>query len=256
MSLKNILCVAAMAALTASPVLAQPIVTATNTGLDANGDWVWEVNVVTDAEGSVATELDATFSDADLLAGVIGNTTVFDFENPSGTTLGWVTRDGDGVVGFQASPANNEATAALGSDDVAAGTYLLGTFTTAGPSTTGSLTTSVGVSGIIAQLGTNNSVSASESRTAYGGDANLDGNVNFDDVLIVSPNFGGAVTNGWAGADFTGDGLVNFDDILVLSPNFGTSAPAATAGGASAPEPASLALAGLLACSAAVRRRR
>ena len=90
------------------------------------------------------------------------------------------------------------------------------------------------------------------TRTVIGGDATVDGNVNFDDVLVMSPNFGGTVTNGWAGADFTGDGNVNFDDVLVMSPNFGSSGGVNTpiningvAGGAGSvvaavPEPASV----------------
>lgn len=254
MSLKNILCVAAMAALTASPVLAQPSLSVVNTGLDASGNWIWEVSVVTGVEGSVATELDASFSGADLLSGALGDAVTFDTPNPSGTALSWVTRDGDGVVGFQASPANNEATAALGSADVAAGTYLLGTFTTDGPSTTGSLTTSVDVSGIIAQLGTNNSVSASESRTATAGDANLVGGVSTADLSILAANFGSG-TN-WSTADFNGDGAVTTADLSILAANFGAPSGAAALSSGAAPEPTAAALAALAALGLARRSRK
>ena len=99
------------------------------------------------------------------------------------------------------------------------------------------------------------------TRTVKGGDINLDGNVNFADVLIMSPNYNHAVTNGWAGADLTGDGQVNFADVLVMSPNYnssgGTNTPltatgvadtpgaGASLGGSAVPEPASIALMGL-----------
>jgi hypothetical protein len=99
----------------------------------------------------------------------------------------------------------------------------------------------------------------SATRTAFAGDVNLDGTVNFDDVLVLSPNFNKTVTNGWAGADFTGDGNVNFDDVLALSPNFnksgGTNTPlnvngvagaaGAALGASSVPEPTSVLLVAL-----------
>ncbi len=52
------------------------------------------------------------------------------------------------------------------------------------------------------------------------GDANLDGNVDFQDFLIMSSRFG-QDDQGWADGDFNGDGSVSFEDFLFLSANFG-----------------------------------
>lgn len=59
------------------------------------------------------------------------------------------------------------------------------------------------------------------------GDANLDGVVNFDDLLTLSRNYN---TTGaaWATADFNGDGVVNFSDLLLLSRNYNTALSADT----------------------------
>ena len=52
------------------------------------------------------------------------------------------------------------------------------------------------------------------------GDADLDGNVDFDDFLALSANFG-AVDVGWQQGDFDGDRDVDFDDFLQLAASFG-----------------------------------
>jgi hypothetical protein len=52
------------------------------------------------------------------------------------------------------------------------------------------------------------------------GDANLDGVVNYADLLTLSRNYGTVTTGGWAAADFNGDGLVNYADLLALSRNY------------------------------------
>ena len=87
------------------------------------------------------------------------------------------------------------------------------------------------------------------------GDADLNGQVNFNDFLTLQNNFSqsGVFNQG----DFTYDGVVNFNDFLALQNNFGqsvTGAPvtftsaqvaAITAFAATVPEPASLAVLGL-----------
>jgi hypothetical protein len=80
-------------------------------------------------------------------------------------------------------------------------------------------------------------------KSTFIGDTNLDGEVEFDDFLAVSANFGQA--GGWAEGDFNVDEQVNFADFLALSANFGA---AANASASSVPEPtaASIALWGLL----------
>ena len=64
------------------------------------------------------------------------------------------------------------------------------------------------------------------------GDSNLDGLVNFDDILALFHNYNTPGSFTWQEGDFTYDGLVNFDDILALFPNYG--APDYLAGGFSA----------------------
>jgi hypothetical protein len=54
------------------------------------------------------------------------------------------------------------------------------------------------------------------------GDANLDGTVNFSDLLVLAKNYN---TTGdvWEQGDFNGDGTVNFSDLLVLAKNYNVS---------------------------------
>ena len=56
------------------------------------------------------------------------------------------------------------------------------------------------------------------------GDANLDGTVNFADLLVVAQNFNRSTTKGnpidWADGDFNYDNTVNFADLLLVAQNF------------------------------------
>lgn len=54
------------------------------------------------------------------------------------------------------------------------------------------------------------------------GDANFDGEVAFDDFLVLSVNFGQSGKK-WSEGDFAANGQVEFADFLVLSNNFGAS---------------------------------
>jgi hypothetical protein len=60
------------------------------------------------------------------------------------------------------------------------------------------------------------------------GDGNLDGTVNFADLLVVAQNFNHTLdTHGdpidWADGDFNYDGVVNFADLLLVAQNFNQS---------------------------------
>lgn len=69
------------------------------------------------------------------------------------------------------------------------------------------------------------------------GDANLDGEVVFDDFLVLAENFGNADRK-WSEGDFVPDGEVTFDDFLAFSANFGRLATASPV-----PEPSTHAIA-------------
>ncbi|NLF32336.1 MAG: hypothetical protein GX591_15780 [Planctomycetes bacterium] len=53
-----------------------------------------------------------------------------------------------------------------------------------------------------------------------GGDANLDGQVDLDDFVILKQNFGAANAS-WNQGDFNGDGDVDLDDFVILKQTFG-----------------------------------
>ena len=90
------------------------------------------------------------------------------------------------------------------------------------------------------------------------GDANSDGSVGFDDLLIVAQHYGESGASFPTG-DFNGDGLVNFQDLLILAQDYGQSTsglqPAAASTG-QVPEPGLPSLIGLAATSLLTRRRR
>lgn len=59
-------------------------------------------------------------------------------------------------------------------------------------------------------------------RSTLLGDADLDGMVDFDDLLALAQHY--EQTNaGWTGGDSNYDGVVNFDDLLSLAQNYGDS---------------------------------
>lgn len=68
------------------------------------------------------------------------------------------------------------------------------------------------------------------ARFTAAGDAQLDGQVDFDDILSLFPNYGASGSFNWQEGDFTYDGKVDFDDILALFPNYGGGNVFASAG--------------------------
>ncbi|MFT3788110.1 MAG: autotransporter-associated beta strand repeat-containing protein [Tepidisphaeraceae bacterium] len=55
------------------------------------------------------------------------------------------------------------------------------------------------------------------------GDSNLDGTVNFSDLLALAANYNGT-PNAWAKGDSNYDGVVNFNDLLALAANYNATA--------------------------------
>lgn len=100
------------------------------------------------------------------------------------------------------------------------------------------------------------------------GDANLDGTVNFTDLLTLAKNYNKSSMS-WFDGDFTYDGTVNFSDLLGLAKNYNKPVPGdlpaefsadfradVAAAFASVPEPTGVALMGLGMLGLAGRRRR
>ena len=88
------------------------------------------------------------------------------------------------------------------------------------------------------------------------GDANFDGSVGFDDLIILAKDYG--KPGGWVDGDFSGDGIVNFSDLVVLAQNYGKTSPMAlvyTPPSTSVPEPSGAALLVLLGGLLARHRR-
>ncbi len=90
--------------------------------------------------------------------------------------------------------------------------------------------------------------------TLLDGDADLDGDVDFGDYLVLEAAFGGP--GDWINGDFDFSGSIDFGDYLILEAAFGDTVPAEAA---AVPEPGTLAM--LLGMSALIliartRRRR
>lgn len=60
-------------------------------------------------------------------------------------------------------------------------------------------------------------------RVVRDGDADLDGSVEFDDLLILARNYGQSSDQHWFEGDFDFDGATEFDDLLILARYYGMS---------------------------------
>jgi hypothetical protein len=137
-------------------------------------------------------------------------------------------------------------------------------------STNGRLTQVTGLSGTTyttSNFDTFGGATYSFTRTAKGGDSDLNGSIDFTDYQILinsyAPGVGGKT---WYNGDYDGNGEVNFTDYQILINQYGGSytvgpvSPGAGSGlsGAGVPEPASAALLGLalLGGLGVVRRKR
>jgi hypothetical protein len=284
MSWKSIV-TAGVLCVVASPVFAVPQLSVTSGGLNAQGQYVWNVAITPTAAGTpLAAELGfRETTTGSQLIGAGKNAAVWDTDNPGLQIFNWETLTdvdpGAGTnmqpVGLQVNAATDEVFSALGSVDLAAGTAVqYVTISTKGPTLAARTSTlqvlgkhgTGSANGRIAEItgttATNYSnFSGSAVRTAHPGDANMDGTFNFTDVVQISPNYQKAgLTSGWRGGDFDGNGTFNFTDVVQISPSYqksgGVNTPlnimgmpggagAALGGGSSVPEPASLAIAAL-----------
>jgi hypothetical protein len=73
--------------------------------------------------------------------------------------------------------------------------------------------------------------------TVLPGDANLDGQVDVNDLTIVLSHFGQTGMS-WAQGEFTGDGTVDVNDLTIVLSHFGQTLGLPAAGAAAVPEPA------------------
>jgi hypothetical protein len=68
-------------------------------------------------------------------------------------------------------------------------------------------------------------------RGTLAGDANLDGAVNFGDLVKLAQGYGSTDgSKSWVGGDFNYDGKVDFADLVKMAQNYGGSTPAGAAG--------------------------
>ena len=58
-------------------------------------------------------------------------------------------------------------------------------------------------------------------RSTLPGDANLDGHVDFSDLLLLAQHYGVTTSASWDQGDFNYDGSVDFTDLLTLAQNYG-----------------------------------
>jgi hypothetical protein len=266
----------------ASPAFAVPTLHVESGGLNATGDWIWNVSITpTGTTSPVAAELGFRATGSGLLNATKGAMfTGANTDNPGTQIFTWETltdqdpgpATNNRPQGLQTNTTNDEVFSALGSIGDVSGKTGYVTIITEGPRTT-ALTSNIVVlgkygagnaNGRIAEIttGTNSqnydNFSGTATRTTFAGDINLDGTFNFNDVAAFSPNFGKAATNGWLQGDWNRDGQTNFSDVATMSPNFnkmlgvntplvvmGTPGAAAAVDGGSVPEPASIALVSL-----------
>ncbi len=229
-----------------------PPLSGTNTdyvyGMNSDGDIVGKANTARDAYYVPYNGAGSWGSAIDLF---------------SGTTKGvaYGINDSRMIVGATGNAGNGGAyiwtTPTTGSG------ALLSTLVTPSALNTWSLSAATGIDNAadILGWGTNPGGTTSEAfllTPALPGDANLDGQVDINDLTIVLAHYG-QTGMAWTQGEFTGDGTVDINDLTIVLAHYGQSAGAAAADTAAVPEPSALllsaaALAGL--ATYAWRRRK
>jgi len=238
----GLLCVAA------APAWAVPSLSITNTGLDATGNWTWNVLVTPTGGSSLAVELGLreSFAGSQFVSATIGPAP-WDTPNPGTKIFTWEAMDVDGdFVGLQSNAALDEIFLAYGSAIQAAATQTqLLTIKTKGPTTT-QLTTSLQLLGKYGAGGTNGRIaeglgtppgtnysnfSGTATRSVVPGNANFTNDgvggaaVGLADLQIVASNLNKfpGVAKFWNNGDFNGaaDGVggaeVGLADLQVVA---------------------------------------
>jgi probable HAF family extracellular repeat protein len=95
-------------------------------------------------------------------------------------------------------------------------------------------------------------------RPLAAGDANADGQVDFNDLVRLAQNYNGPGGADWEHGDFTGDGLVDFNDLVGLAQNYNTVqfASDVQAAFAAVPEPGTLSMVVFVGMIGMIGRRR
>jgi hypothetical protein len=278
----------------ASPLFAQPVADIVPGGsfasgrLNAAGDWVWRVEIDTsnpipsgssplDAElgfketGSVLLDANSLSSGAGVnFDTVVPGTPIWGWENPGTGTNGF-------PEGLQSNCAGGLCTENTPGDDpnsifAALGSQVYSTPTSnipfieiisQGPSTTGSLSSSISMSGVYG-VGSNkgriaewapspppdsinhDTYTGTFGFTAKAGDANLDNSVDLAiDYNIVLANLGG-VNTPWYLGDFNNDNSIDLAiDYNIILANLGSGSGGGSGNVGAIPEPASVALVAL-----------
>lgn len=266
----GLLCVLASPAFAAGPTLgAIPGGTQASNRLDANGNWVWNVQItpdygaVPDASGTpVAAELGFT-SNNTVSAATMGSG--FDTLNPGKQIFTFESNAGCNANGNPCGiqiggTGSTQVFSAIGSPNATTGALNYLTLTAGKPTST-NLTTTITTSGAyggngrISQItgltGTTYTTSNFDTfnnvftYTALDGDTTLDGHRNGFDTGPFLAGFA-AGTGHWQNGDYTGDGLVNGFDTGHLLAGLAAGPPGsgsgASLGSSNVPEPASIAL--------------
>jgi len=111
--------------------------------------------------------------------------------------------------------------------------FLYDTDPTAGVNWT--LEPAVGVAVVDARTYTTGSLVGGTTTVKAGvGDANLDGTVNFSDLVLLAQNYNSLAGKTWFSGDFNYDGAVSFPDLVLLAQNYNQPVPGEAISGASA----------------------